>query len=69
LEVGDVDLNDDLFQRIINNTDEQGNFRPMSLYEARLAARKDPRWDYTGQAKEEKTEIASKILADFGFLG
>lgn len=69
LEVGDVDLNDDLFQRIINNTDEQGNFRPMSLYEARLAARKDPRWDYTGQAKEEKTDIASKILADFGFLG
>lgn len=69
LEVGDVDLNDDLFQRIVNNTDEQGNFRPMSLYEARLAARKDARWDYTGQAKEEKTDIASKILADFGFLG
>lgn len=69
LEVGDVDLNDDLFQKIVNNTDEQGNFRPMSLYEARLAARKDSRWDYTSTAKNEKTEIANKILADFGFLG
>jgi hypothetical protein len=69
LEVGEVDFNDDLFQKIINNTDEKGNFRPMSLYDARLAARKDPRWDYTSTAKNEKTEIASKILADFGFLG
>lgn len=62
-------FNDDLVQRVLNSVDGQGNFKPISLYEAKLAARRDPRWDYTETAKNEKTDIASMILKDFGFLG
>ena len=64
-----IDLNDDLVQRVLNNTDEQGNFKPMSLYEAKIAARKDDRWQYTETAKKEYTDMASTILKDFGFEG
>lgn len=64
-----LDLNDDLVQRVLNSTDAQGNFKPMSLYEAKLAARRDSRWQYTETAKKEYTDIASTILSDFGFQG
>lgn len=62
-----IDLNDDTLQKIMNNVDEQGNFKPMSLYDAKLAARKDPRWQNTQTAKTEYTNIAQRILSDFGF--
>jgi hypothetical protein len=64
-----LDLNDDLVQRVLNSTDEQGNFKPMSLYETKIAARKDNRWQYTETAKKEYTDMASTILQDFGFEG
>lgn len=64
-----ISLDDDLVQKVLNGASADGSFKPMSLYEARLAARKDPRWQYTGRAKEEYTGIASRILRDFGFLG
>jgi hypothetical protein len=64
-----LDLNDDLVQRVLNSTDEQGNFKPMSLYETKIAARKDDRWQYTETAKKEYTDMASTILQDFGFEG
>lgn len=66
---GSLNMGDDLVQKILNGVDESGNFKPMSLYDAKLAARRDPRWDYTETAKNEKTDIASMILKDFGFLG
>lgn len=66
---GSLGFNDDLVQRVLNSVDGQGNFKPMSLYEAKLQARRDPRWDYTETAKNEKTDIASMLLKDFGFLG
>lgn len=64
-----IDLNDNLVQKVLNNVDGDGNFKPMSLYDARLAARGDSRWQYTKQAKTEYTGMANKILKDFGFLG
>ena len=42
-----IDLTDSMLQRAINNSDEKGNFSPRSLYDTKLMARKDPRWDYT----------------------
>jgi len=64
-----IDLNDDLVQRVLNNVDESGNLKPMSLYETKIAARKDDRWQYTETAKKEYTDMASTILKDFGFEG
>lgn len=69
LELATVDLDDDLVQAILNNVDGDGGFKPVSLYDARLRARKDPRWQRTYQAKQEYTDIASQIARDFGFLG
>lgn len=66
---GSISLDDDLVQRVLNGSGVDGGFKPVSLYQARLEARKDPRWQYTGRAKDEYTDIASKILRDFGFLG
>jgi len=62
-----IDLNDDLVKRVLNNTDEKGNFKPLSLYETELEARRDDRFQYTETAKKEKTDIAAQILQDFGF--
>ena len=63
------DLNDDLAQKVLNSVDDAGNFKPVSLYDAKLAARKDARWKSTQTAREEYTDIGNMILRDFGFLG
>ena len=64
-----LDLNDDFLYRVLNYQDEKGNVSPMSLYQAKVMARRSPKWQYTGKAKEEYTNIGQKILQDFGFLG
>ena len=69
MDPGSIDLNDDLVQKVLNNVDKDGQFKPMSLYDAKIAARRDGRWQYTGSAKKEYTDVASQILRDFGFLG
>jgi hypothetical protein len=64
-----LSFDDNLVQQVLNSVDGQGNFKPMSLYDAKLAARRDDRWQYTSTAKNEYTGLASTILKDFGFLG
>ena len=68
LELPSIELDDDLVQSVLNNKGADGNWTPMSLYDTRLKARKDPRWQRTFKAKEEYTGIAQKIAQDFGFL-
>lgn len=46
-----------------------GPDKEMSLYEYQRSLRKDPRWQYTDQARQEVSSTASKILKDFGFQG
>ena len=69
LELPEIDINDPLMQKIMGRVDDKGQFSPMNLWEAKLEARKDERFDYTSTAIEEKTDIASRILKDFGLLG
>lgn len=69
VDAGSLDLNDDLVQRVLNNVGQDGQFKPMSIYDAKIAARRDGRWQYTSTAKKEYTDVASQILRDFGFLG
>jgi hypothetical protein len=64
-----LDLNDDFVNRALNQQDDKGNIVPMNLYQAKTAARKSPKWQYTEKAKEEYTGIGQKILQDFGFMG
>lgn len=46
-----------------------GPDKEMSLYDFQKMLRKDNRWQYTNQAKEEVSNTALKVLRDFGFQG
>jgi len=41
----------------------------MSLYDFQRQLRKDPRWQYTNNAREEVSTAALQVLRDFGFQG
>jgi len=58
-----IDLNDPTLQSGISDTGD------MNLFDFKKALRKDSRWQYTGQAKEEVADIALRVLKDFGFQG
>jgi len=46
-----------------------GPDKEMSIYDFQRALRKDPRWQYTNNAREEISDVALKVLKDFGFQG
>lgn len=46
-----------------------GMDKEMSIYDFKRAVRKDPRWQYTDNAREEVASTALGILRDFGFQG
>ena len=46
-----------------------GPDKEMSLYEYQRALRKDPRWEYTNQARSETADAITTVLKDFGFMG
>lgn len=46
-----------------------GPDKEMSLYDFQRALRRDPRWQYTDNAKEEVATTTLGILRDFGFQG
>lgn len=46
-----------------------GPDKEMSLYEYQRALRKDNRWQYTDQARNEASDVARTVLKDFGFMG
>ena len=46
-----------------------GQDKEMSLYDFQRAVRKDPRWQYTDNARQEVSSVALKVLRDFGFQG
>lgn len=58
-----IDLNDSALRMAI------GPDKEMSLYDFQRQLRKDSRWQYTSQAKQEVSDAAMKILQDFGFQG
>jgi hypothetical protein len=58
-----IDLNDKTLQMAI------GGDKPMSLYDYQNALRKDPRWQYTNNAKTAVSDSISTVLKDFGFMG
>ena len=58
-----IDLNDNTLRMAITDKGD------MNLYDFKKALRQDNRWQYTGQAKEEVSNAALKVLQDFGFQG
>lgn len=56
-----IDINDATLRSAI------GADREMPLYEFEKALRKDSRWQYTTNARDKISEIATRISRDFGF--
>lgn len=46
-----------------------GPDKPMTLFDFQKQLRKDARWQFTDQAREEVSSAALKVLRDFGFQG
>ena len=46
-----------------------GPDKETSIYDFKRAVRKDPRWQYTDNAREEVSNVALQVLRDFGFQG
>jgi hypothetical protein len=58
-----IGLNDPILRGAITGEKE------VPIYEFQRQLRKDNRWQYTNQAKEEVSDVALKVLRDFGFQG
>lgn len=63
LPSGSIDLNDPTLRSAITSQAE------IPLYDFQRQLRKDPRWQYTNNAREEVASITQNILRDFGFQG
>jgi hypothetical protein len=46
-----------------------GPDKEMTLFDYQRNLRKDPRWQYTNNARQEVSSIAQQVLRDFGFQG
>ncbi len=58
-----ISLNDPTLRMAI------GPDKEMPIYEYQRSLRKDPRWQFTDKARENVSEVASRVLKDFGFQG
>lgn len=58
-----ISLNDPLLRSAY------GPDKETSLYDFKRAIRKDPRWQYTDNAREDVSNVALQVLRDFGFQG
>jgi hypothetical protein len=66
LEIDDpnsIDLNDPLLSSAISDKGD------MNIYDFKKALRKDSRWQYTEQARQDVSSATLDILRDFGFQG
>jgi hypothetical protein len=62
LDPESIDLNDTTLQTAITD-------RELPIYEFRRLLKKDPRWQYTNNAREEVSNKVLRVLRDFGFQG
>jgi hypothetical protein len=46
-----------------------GPEKEMSIYDFQRTLRKDPRWQYTDNARQETSDSVLRVLRDFGFQG
>jgi hypothetical protein len=63
LNPDEIELNDNTLRSAI------GQDREMNVYDFKKALRKDSRWQYTENAREEVANSVLGVLRDFGFQG
>ena len=62
LDPESIDINDTTLQTAIGD-------KELPIYEFRKLLKKDPRWQYTNNAREEVSSKVLRVLQDFGFQG
>jgi hypothetical protein len=71
LEIPDsgIDLFDPKVRGALSYTLPDGKIGTRSIYDFEKELRKDPRWQYTNNARNEAASVATTVLKDFGFMG
>ena len=71
LEIPDsgIDLFDPKVRGALAYTLPDGKVGTRSIYDFEKELRKDPRWQYTNNARNDAASVASTVLKDFGFMG
>ena len=71
LEIPDsgIDLFDPKVRGALAYTLPDGKVGTRSIYDFEKELRKDPRWQYTNNARNEAASVATTVLKDFGFMG
>lgn len=63
-----VGIDNDLIQRAMKQTGPDGKPAAMDLYAFEKEVRKDTRWQYTKNAKEEVSNVTADLLRSFGVM-
>jgi len=66
---GGIDLFDPKVRSALAYTLPDGKVGTKSIYDFEKELRKDPRWQYTNNARNEAASVATTVLKDFGFMG
>ena len=71
LEIPDsgIDLFDPKIRGALAYTLPDGKVGTRSIYDFEKELRKDPRWQYTNNARNDAASVATTVLKDFGFMG
>ena len=70
LEIPDtgIDMFDPKIRGAMAYTLPDGKIGTRSIYEFERELRKDPRWQYTDNARNQAASVATTVLKDFGFM-
>jgi len=63
INADEIDLNDSTLRSAISDKGD------MNIYDFKKTLKRDNRWQYTENAKQEVSDMTLKILRDFGFQG
>lgn len=63
-----VKLNDDMIQRAMKQTGPDGKAAAMDLHTFEKEVRKDNRWQYTKNARQEVANVTSELMRSFGVM-
>lgn len=71
LEIPDtgIDLFDPKIRSALSFTLPDGKVGTKSIYDFEKELRQDPRWQYTNNARQQASSVATTVLKDFGFMG
>lgn len=71
LEIPDtgIDMFDPKIRGAMAFTLPDGKIGTKSIYDFEKELRQDPRWQYTNNARQQASSIATTVLKDFGFMG